>query len=1671
MEWTNCHGIILARACERMLGEPQSGTMAFVRCLTPEVVDALAGDALFAPAGWQVLMVAGENRPKRRTITADRAVEMREAKGDAVLLLVDTELAGAGMDGIYSAAREVDEAILFEEARRLAYSEITRQFSSEMRRFAERAIKKTQGSRSNYGVSRWAGFDFLCRVVAGDKPPGAYLHLLGLWPIADSENPDELNTSLMFVDRLLGIAGASLSPAMRIEAVRWDQSSRHKSADLERFLHEVDGKPLFDALERLSRHENEKLWIGALRIEGPAQLILNIELRSWRKRNGAIAGWSGLIEKDTSKPPVFSMNPNAQKSGRFSTLVVKWTVDPKNLEEGAAEYRVTLMTDKDDPLVIKAVRHSARKNGEQCQFSDDDFPSLDEDVLLPAKVVVEVVGNGKIERQESEEFVICFGELPPRQEIGSVGAKIRTFSEGLAELENRKTVTKIASAPSVIVDDPKGFMLLRTLEDQGRRRSFRVFRPPLIAAVEKQWIDAQGAVGRWTVAVRESGSRADDPQFHPLKGNDSGAETWKRTVGASRNLAKRFVLNGGGGVAQVYDECADEKIGVVYEYLRAWTALLGSDCPSLALANTVEVQSLSGGTVGLIVLPAHPLRVAWQVAYDNLVLCAAFDEKQKAKDIRAEFAGLDGSMFPAFLPNLKGGTFVFADTLGFHAVGMVPDKDKEPKAAVAILARALGENEAADTAPTVGSQSAKVLGAEIAKYLDCHDASRLLHIHALRAGDGMTVARALGSVHKQRCGQEGEDDDDDEEAAGKALAFSLDLYPSEEQRAIAGRFIADAREKRRSGAGVLPLDDLWMLESLNRPGNVNMPRLRWARKETKDPDTAAHLAIAFDTFESRATAGDEKDAQASWPCYAFGLMQFFERCYSSLPSPTWISTVPSATAGEKHPSNGTHTGRLSRLQQAVQDAVSRHLNAGTGPPALRTEISHMKADGLAKLHRLCDWVITLDRNAGIEYFDSPQDNQKIYDAYVIDCVPEREDLGCLQLITSTANLGEVRRLLDSALDQMGLSRSLRNAQFLLEHLKALSGRLAIRLTGHKPATSELIALAISHANCQFPAENDDCWVSLQEGFLVPVDDIRDMLPPLHRKGEDEKETRPDLIYVTAALRKGLIFRFIEVKYRRDLRAARSSDTLKRVDRQIQGLRERWYKHYGQEKVCAAFRAIRRAKLARVLRFYADKAHRHHLPAERHKALVDEIGRMIEKGGDYVFASVPNGDRGWVFCPEYSGSLPEKISYGDSDTQVFLFGSGLLPDSDFSCAVPSPRRIDPRVDPQSRKTQETQPRETQPDGQEKPQQEDGTQGPDDDQDATRPDDGGDPVPDIRLGEITDTNTAVNWRLGVSGNPHLLVAGLPGMGKTTCLVNLCKQMVDANIRPVVFSYHQDIDERLKASVGDVHFVDFKGLGFNPLQVVDRTTWMPHLDVAGSMRDIFTAIYPELGGIQAEHIRKAVKESFDEAGWDSGDRSIIAEPAFGRFLEILRKDPKPGQGLRTLLARLDELKDYGFFDPDFEHGSLWENRLPTVIRIHATQNDNLQRAFSFLVFYGLYKDMFRRGIQKRITHALIFDEAHRAARLSLIPTMAKECRKYGISLVLASQEAKDFDTSVFSAIANYLVLRLTYADAKFLVRNVSSSQQERALIDRIKQMAKYKALYFAEGRSKPSHIALSP
>jgi hypothetical protein len=541
------------------------------------------------------------------------------------------------------------------------------------------------------------------------------------------------------------------------------------------------------------------LWVNVLQIGAP-EVIQGIELVPWRTNTGRVARWSGLTEAHGDEPPVLILKADANKTGDYSRLVLRWKARPDNLAEGAVVYRVAVVTDMDEELAYREVPHTSKRE-EKCYFTNDDFSVLSDDALVAAKAVVSIIGNEQIEPQESEEFTIRFGQ-PPEHEPGGVGKKVRTFSEGLIELENREKVSELVSSMRTLSVDSKGFVLLRTPQ---RSKTFRVFRAAMIQQVEDDWASRSGAIGRWRVRVRTSGARATPLEFVAFECSESSSgaswrSPWDRATRASKLMADRFAASGG-GVGQIYDEKSKGFEAVVKEYILAWAALLEEGEASLALANTVEIQSLSGRTIGLIVMPGHPMRVAWHVAYDNLVLHSAFEQGASAKDIRKELSLLDGAMFPAFLPGLeRGSSFVFADTLGFHVVGMVPDYDQEPKASVAILARALGESQAADGAPTVGKQSAQILGNEILKYIECHDTSRVLSIHALRPGDALTVARSLGRVQDQY--QQSGHEDSEEGEAEKSPAFVLELYPSYEQRGLAGRFIAEAREKRRSGAGM-----------------------------------------------------------------------------------------------------------------------------------------------------------------------------------------------------------------------------------------------------------------------------------------------------------------------------------------------------------------------------------------------------------------------------------------------------------------------------------------------------------------------------------------------------------------------------------------------------------------------------------------------------------------------------------------------------------------------------------------------------------------------------------------------------------------------------------------------------------------------------------------------------
>src|SRR5262249_48038711 len=144
-----------------------------------------------------------------------------------------------------------------------------------------------------------------------------------------------------------------------------------------------------------------------------------------------------------------------------------------------------------------------------------------------------------------------------------------------------------------VTEDKKGFVAWRVPGG----KSSRVLRPDLLRVVEENWSEREGTIGRWCVRIRVDGSPSNAPNFIPLVGTGCSDDVWGRVTTASRRLAAELA-QGPGFVARIQSE----RWSSANEYLLAWADALEAGIPELALHGTIEVQTLSGQTIGMIVL-------------------------------------------------------------------------------------------------------------------------------------------------------------------------------------------------------------------------------------------------------------------------------------------------------------------------------------------------------------------------------------------------------------------------------------------------------------------------------------------------------------------------------------------------------------------------------------------------------------------------------------------------------------------------------------------------------------------------------------------------------------------------------------------------------------------------------------------------------------------------------------------------------------------------------------------------------------------------------------------------------------------------------------------------------------------------------------------------------------
>ncbi|NEX21267.1 ATP-binding protein [Thiorhodococcus mannitoliphagus] len=287
-----------------------------------------------------------------------------------------------------------------------------------------------------------------------------------------------------------------------------------------------------------------------------------------------------------------------------------------------------------------------------------------------------------------------------------------------------------------------------------------------------------------------------------------------------------------------------------------------------------------------------------------------------------------------------------------------------------------------------------------------------------------------------------------------------------------------------------------------------------------------------------------------------------------------------------------------------------------------------------------------------------------------------------------------------------------------------------------------------------------------------------------------------------------------------------------------------------------------------------------------------------------------------------------------------------------------------------------------------------------------------VPEKLLIGTRTNGEPVYWHYGHANlaNRHLLLFGASGSGKTYGIQCLLAEMAAQRLHSLIIDYTDGFLPQQVEALFDVaakpknHFVVTDKLPLNPFRQQEYTLdpSIPRIkespyQVASRVASIFISVYESIGDQQKAALMRSLEEGI------SGDSQFT----FDKLLNRLRDDSQYGESLASKLEPL--IKSQPFREGE---ESAWEDMLSGHDHlVHVLQLKGLGRDVQKLVtefaLWDLYDFACNNGSKNRPI-PIVLDEIQNLDHSSDSPIdkMLREGRKFGLSLLLATQTTSQFD-----------------------------------------------------------------
>ncbi|MEO6034762.1 MAG: ATP-binding protein [Verrucomicrobiota bacterium] len=583
----------------------------------------------------------------------------------------------------------------------------------------------------------------------------------------------------------------------------------------------------------------------------------------------------------------------------------------------------------------------------------------------------------------------------------------------------------------------------------------------------------------------------------------------------------------------------------------------------------------------LLVSPTHPLRLlrvaTWLTLANHWLEKAAQAPREFLTPTRDSLLErLNLVNFPAVFPAGSGQILTTIDNL--HPLWTVygASSDTDPRGLIAELCTALGLPE-----PNIGSFSldGHFLAHRARRYLVQHPYIQMLVLNCFNAGRGRLLADMLLELQK--------------ESDFRELRYDLRLFVPDPDAPGCGEDLAEL---------ISPTSSLSAAEAdafATPSGNHLTPKLTFSVRDLAEfranaSDFSAHLSFLFDVFPAQSiSAQPPRREDESAPVH--GLLQDFSVTYVEDADVVAWHRRPRHGMAAPIPGAEEFPNLLTRLAETISTAAA-NISTGQAGLVLRpVSTLVLGADQKALLHQVhdvSDWVFTIDKSLGIEFFDHHPASRR--PEYLIDHSPDLSGNSGRRVVITSRSHTEIRVLFERVLQDYDLSAYHNRAHALLGELRALSGRLALKLASSPTHRAEALGLALAKLYLEFQE-------AFRDQAVVPLDAHLDLFRAL-QKNSDELEDEITLRRTDLALfdfdASGpvpvLTCSLVEVKC---YRAAGSLGGLSHLNQsiaeQIQQSERTLQYHFDPDRTGAdrADRIIKTQELINLLEFYLDRAHR------------------------------------------------------------------------------------------------------------------------------------------------------------------------------------------------------------------------------------------------------------------------------------------------------------------------------------------------------------------------------------------------------------------------------------------------------------------------------------------------